>query len=1025
VTFPLTQVRRPARAAEPFPGEHGARTLRPAGVPARPAGVPARLPGPPPARPAGRRAAPVLVGRRPELAGLAALAADAIAGVPRVALIEGDAGTGKSALAAELLSRHRGVPVLAASGDPGEHGLAFGLVRQLISQIDGESLACCPVLAGGPDPGADPLAAGAELLQLFAGRSAVSGLIILVEDVQWADLRSLRALLFACRRLAAHRVLVVLSARPHGLRRLGEGWARFLACDHTCTRMVLTGLDRAELAQLAAALGRGSLSGRALRRIADYSRGNPLFARALLAEVPERVLEGPDAGLSVPRSISAAILPRLAALPAAARNLVSAASVLGGQCRVADAAALAGVARPDSALDAAVAAGLVMTGPDHRGMSFADELTRRVVYADIGTARRRSLHKWAASVAEGPDALAHSVAAAAGSDPQLAALLDAAAAAATAQGEVSQAALQLTQAADLGARGPARAGRLLSAAELLIGTADAAAAGPLRSLVQQLPSSARRDAVLGHLAMLRARTREAEAMYLATWQAHQPGAAGAGPDSSAGDAAAARGPAASAAAGLAVLYGNARQLPECRRWTARSIRAAAGPGAGAGTGAEHIRCLQALARALSGDAVTALRSFAGLPEPAALVPDSQADALTIRGVLRLWTGDLAGADDDLSAAAGLLHGGLRLCFPGHALGYLAQAEFQLGRWDDAQSHAELAVSLAEEAGRASDLPLAHSLAAQVAALRGEWELASAHVRAAEQAARVAGNLAAVVLAATARSVLGFARDDPAEVLQATARIAAMPGAGGYDDPAAYLWQPMRVWALLRTGQASAAGLAVEDCAAQRAGQIALVDCARLRAAIALSRNEPARAEQLLEQASSIANRLPVPLARALFDIERARCLARLHKRPAALARLRSAHEALAALRATPLADAAQAELAALGLRDRPGADGSLPGLTGLTPQEMQVATLVAAGLSNRETAARLYLSPKTIEYHLAHIFAKLGIRTRYQLAARFRAARGAPAEREPARLEREPGRLAVSAGNQPGEGRDSDLCRSP
>jgi DNA-binding CsgD family transcriptional regulator len=211
-----------------------------------------------------------------------------------------------------------------------------------------------------------------------------------------------------------------------------------------------------------------------------------------------------------------------------------------------------------------------------------------------------------------------------------------------------------------------------------------------------------------------------------------------------------------------------------------------------------------------------------------------------------------------------------------------------------------------------------------------------------------------------------------------------------------------------------------------------VDCARLRAAIALSRNEPARAEQLLEQASSIANRLPVPLARALFDIERARCLARLHKRPAALARLRSAHEALAALRATPLADAAQAELAALGLRDRPGADGSLPGLTGLTPQEMQVATLVAAGLSNRETAARLYLSPKTIEYHLAHIFAKLGIRTRYQLAARFRAARGAPAEREPARLEREPGRLereparlAVSAGNQPGEGRDSDLCRSP
>jgi DNA-binding NarL/FixJ family response regulator len=105
------------------------------------------------------------------------------------------------------------------------------------------------------------------------------------------------------------------------------------------------------------------------------------------------------------------------------------------------------------------------------------------------------------------------------------------------------------------------------------------------------------------------------------------------------------------------------------------------------------------------------------------------------------------------------------------------------------------------------------------------------------------------------------------------------------------------------------------------------------------------------------------------------------RRPAALARLRSAHEGLARLGARPLADAVAAELAALGLRGRPDA---ACGLAGLTAQELQVATLVADGLSNREVAAQLYLSPKTIEYHLAHIFAKLGIRTRYQLAARVR-----------------------------------------
>jgi AAA ATPase domain len=176
-------------------------------------------------------AAPVFVGRDRELAGLAGLLADASAGLPAVALIEGGAGMGKSALVAEFLAR-----------------------------------------------------------------SAASGLAVVVEDLQWADARSARALLFAPRRLADHRVLVVLSARPHGLRHLGENWARFLISGRSCTRMVLTGLDIPELTRLADALGRGRLSCRALRRIADYSRGNPLCGGALLAELPDRILDGPGGG---------------------------------------------------------------------------------------------------------------------------------------------------------------------------------------------------------------------------------------------------------------------------------------------------------------------------------------------------------------------------------------------------------------------------------------------------------------------------------------------------------------------------------------------------------------------------------------------------------------------------------------------------------------------------------------------------------------------------------------------------------
>ncbi len=160
-----------------------------------------------------------------------------------------------------------------------------------------------------------------------------------------------------------------------------------------------------------------------------------------------------------------------------------------------------------------------------------------------------------------------------------------------------------------------------------------------------------------------------------------------------------------------------------------------------------------------------------------------------------------------------------------------------------------------------------------------------------------------------------------------------------------------------------------------------------QASVALARGQPEQAEHILEASRTVADSLQVPLARALYDVEYGRCLARAHRRPAALARLRSAHEVLARLGARPFADAVAAELAALGLRGRPDADW---GLAGLTAQELQVARLVGGGLSNREAAAQLYLSPKTIEYHLAHIFAKLGIRTRYQLAARVGPAAAAP-----------------------------------
>ncbi len=909
-------------------------------------------------------AQPVFVGRAGELDRLSGLLAEAAAGRPRVAVIEGDAGLGKSSLITEFLGRHRDRPTLAASGEASEQSLPWGMVRQL-ARHDGGDRPGGPLLARGPAAHADPLSVGEELLALLAARSAAAGLIVVIEDLQWADQPSARALLFACRRLAGEKVLVLASGRPQQLGRLGEGWTRFLTGDRRCSRLALSRLTGAELAELAAALGRGQpggLSDRAVRRVAEHSRGNPLFARAMLAELPGDVLEGAESSLYLPGSLAAVILPRLAALPAAARNLVAAAAVLGEQCAVSDAVVLAGVPRSDDALDQAVAAGFLVAQPEPRGLRFAHELIRRAVYAGMTAARRRSLHRWAGALTDGPESLRHRAAAACETDLPLAAELDAAAAAAAGRGNGGQAAAYLVQAAELGARGPARAGRLLSAFELLARAGDAAAAEALRPLAGSLPPGARRDAALGQLAMLRARPAAAEELFLAAWAARR---AGSGP--------AEDGAAAEAAAGLALLYGHAHALDECRRWARRSLRLSPGDG----TGPAALLATQALARALAGEAATALRMLSFLPAAAALVPDAQADALTARGVLRLWAGDLPGADGDLTAVATRVACGLRLRYPGQALGYLAETAFRLGRWDEAGAHAEAAVAMAEDAGRLCDLPFAHNLAARVAAFRGQWDQACAHVRSAEQAARAAGTESALAFAAAARGVLGLAREDPAEVLQATAALRA-----GGGDPTTALWRPARIWALIRTGRLDEAVTELDALEADAAGcgdRAALVHGARLRASVALARSEPEQAEAILEAGRAVADSLPDPIARALFDIEYGRCLARAHRRPAALARLRSAHEELARLGARPFADAVAAELAALGLRGRPDTDC---GLSGLTAQELQVARLVAGGMSNREAAARLYLSPKTIEYHLAHIFAKLGIKTRYQLAAR-------------------------------------------
>ena len=910
----------------------------------------------------------VFVGRAAELGVLTEALGAAQAGQPRVVLIEGESGIGKSALILEFLRATREVPVITASSEESEAVLPYGLVQQLVAGAVAQSpnvAAGLKLLSHGPPATANPLAVGVEILALISavqnGRGAAA---LVIEDLQWADLQSARALLFAYRRLAADHVLVILSCRPGGTSSLGEGWHRFLTGHPRVSKLQLGGLAVDELGILCRELGRTGLPERVLRKLAGHTGGNPLLLRALLADFTDEELKATEGPFSAPRSLAGLIRPRLAALSPQARDLVVAASVLGDHCTLSDAACIAGSSGPAAALAEAEQAGLLVERNTPAGwtVSFAHLLLRQAVYGDLGADQRRALHLRAAAITTGRDVLAHRVAAAVGPDPGLARDLDEAARSAADAGNLRMAAAYFRQAAAVTALGPERDERVFGAFELLLQAADAAGAEAARSAVEQLPPGARRDAALGQLAVLAARPLDAQTLLRAAWDAHDPSK-----EASAG---------AEAALGLGTLLGISGSLAEADVWLDRALDYAIG----SERWYDAARSLRAMSYTLGGESGRALHLFRDLAQRAAMVPMARTDSLTYRGLVRLWTGDLPGATEDLTAVVRRITTGLQVRFPGQPLAFLAEAEFRSGRWDDSQAHADLAVSLARDADRDYDLTFVHSAAARVPACRGDWLSASDHVEAAERAARTFGGMAAI-FAGSARSILGLARDDPAEALDGADIALAVPEIDRYDDPAAFWWRPVQIWALIRLGrlgEAETVLAAFGSRAAERNERLALLNAAWLGGSLAMARGDLRRADQLLRDGCQAAGEQPFPFHGGLMNLEHGRCLSRLPRRKAAIAKIRAAHAMFTSLRARPFATAAEAELTALGFRLRRSGD---PGLPGLTAQELRVARLVASGLSNRDAAAELYLSPKTVEYHLAGVFTKMGVRTRHELAA--------------------------------------------
>ncbi|HYA45228.1 MAG TPA: AAA family ATPase, partial [Acidimicrobiales bacterium] len=285
---------------------------------------------------------PVFVGREAELAVLAELAERARSNQPQAALIEGEAGVGKSSLLAKFAASLGGARVVRASGAEDESHLAYGLVAQILAASRSVGGRPSKLLASGLNDGVDPLSAGPELLGLLdtIGRGGEL-VVLLVDDLYWADTASARALLFALRRLRADPVLVVVASRPGELARHGEGWYRFFSGDERATRLELQPFGAEDLATLSLALGAGELSRAGATSLLQHTGGNPLYCATLLRELGAGAFGDRDGWPRVPKSLASIILVRMGRLSADARALVTSAAVLGQRCPLALAVQLA------------------------------------------------------------------------------------------------------------------------------------------------------------------------------------------------------------------------------------------------------------------------------------------------------------------------------------------------------------------------------------------------------------------------------------------------------------------------------------------------------------------------------------------------------------------------------------------------------------------------------------------------------------------------------------------------------------
>ncbi|HWI08973.1 MAG TPA: AAA family ATPase [Solirubrobacteraceae bacterium] len=883
--------------------------------------------------------------------------------------LEGEPGIGKTTVWREVVrqAEERGFRVLSCRPAEMEAKLALSALSDLLDHLPSASFAELPVpqrraldialLRVEPEAGeVDPRTLGTAVRSLLANLAAEKPLLVAIDDVQWLDLASASVLEFALRRLAGARIGWLFAQRADQPPRLTSD---ALAAREAVTDVKLGPLTVAALYRVLKQRDR-KLTRPTLIRVHEASGGNPLFALEIVHELGSSASSEPRARLPVPGSVRELLAERIRRFPEEVWKTLLAAAALSHPT-----AALVKRASCADALAAAQETGLIAVDGDR--ISFAHTLYASAIYESATGTQVRELHGRLARLITDPEERArHLAIAATEADEDIARALEAGAAAARARGAWESAADLLEHARRLAA--PDRPGdaakRGIAAAEHHVRAGDRTRA---RALLEELLAGPLPRPLLADALRLLAEITyndgysDAAKRLLAEALEHADDALQA------------------AAIELALAYLSG-QLADPAAGTAHAYRALAR--AEEAGDRSHIAAALALCAVfdylcgLGVDWEKVERSLA-LETPDRIMPLVQS-ASVVAALLALYVGRHSEARERLAAVSAAARERGDESDLGFVLMWRSWLETRSGNLAEAATLADEAAAIAMLTGS----PASH------ATTLAQRALVLAHTGHAEQVRRDCADAAALVeqlgnpwigvWIAAALGLLELSLGNAEAAWEACAPATQALEQHGIAEPVPAFFLPEALEALIVLGRLDRAE-ALVDALEARGRELdrawARATGGRCRGLLLATRGDLGGATTALDGALAEHDRIEMPFERARTLLARGLVERRARRRTQAKQSFEEALAIFDRMGATVWAERARQELGRLGLRRSTGGE--------LTESERRVAELAAQGMTNREVAAALFISAKTVEANLARAYRKLGIASRAELGARM------------------------------------------